>query len=117
MKKLKFRDYLAIVLLILISIFTVMVYFIKLQYSTKGEYVSVYVDGKIRYSVSLSTNTTLEIDTGNGINTLVIKDGEAYIESADCSGQDCVNHVPISRVGEQIVCIPHKLIIMIEEGS
>lgn len=44
---------------------------------------------------------------------LVIKDGEAYMQEADCPNQICVHHSPVSHKGETIVCLPNRVIIEI----
>ena len=44
---------------------------------------------------------------------LIIKDGEAYMQEADCPNQICVHHSPISHKGESIVCLPNRVIIEI----
>ena len=44
---------------------------------------------------------------------LIIKDGEAYIQEADCPNQICVHHSPVSHKGETIVCLPNRVIIEI----
>ena len=46
-----------------------------------------------------------------GFNTVRIADGTVEVTEADCSNQICVAHDPISQVGEQIVCLPHGLVI------
>lgn len=48
-----------------------------------------------------------------GTNHLVIKDGEAWISEADCPNHDCVKKGKISRNGEMLVCIPHRLTVSI----
>ena len=79
-----------------------------------GKYVSVISNGEeiARYSLSKDIETDI---TQLGINHLVIKDGFAKIESADCKNQVCVHSAAISKVGETIACLPHKLIIKIVE--
>ncbi len=44
---------------------------------------------------------------------LIIKDGEAYMLEADCPNQICVHHSPVSHKGENIVCLPNRVIIEI----
>ena len=44
---------------------------------------------------------------------LIIKDGEAYMQEADCPNQICVHHSPVSNKGETIVCLPNRVIIEI----
>lgn len=81
--------------------------------ANKGTGVKVTVDGKEYASYSLKKDITVDIKS-NGVNRLVIKNGKAYISYADCSEQVCVNHKEISKVGESIICLPHKVIIEIE---
>lgn len=44
---------------------------------------------------------------------LIIKDGEAYMQEADCPNQICVHHSPVLHKGETIVCLPNRVIIEI----
>ena len=46
-------------------------------------------------------------------NIVAIRGGEVSVESADCRSQVCVDHRPISKSGESIICLPHKLVIEI----
>lgn len=57
------------------------------------------------------THPTGEID----YNILQIQDGKADMISADCHNHDCVDHKPISKGGENIICLPHKIVIQIEK--
>ena len=47
----------------------------------------------------------------------MIKDGEAYIDDANCKGLDCVRMGHISNGGESIICIPHSVIVTIESDK
>ena len=66
-------------------------------------------------------NTTLgqkdfkeDVITNYGKNILVIKNGSAYVSEADCPDKICTAHRAISKTGESIVCLPHKLVLTIE---
>lgn len=78
-----------------------------------GEYVQVEVDGEITETLPLDVDTTYKIRTGNGENTLVLANGKAMITQADCPDLICVNHSPIKRNGESIICLPHKVVITV----
>lgn len=83
-----------------------------------GEYVVVEIDGTETARYPLDKDVRIEIPSEDGhFNVLVIKDGKAVIESADCPRQLCVKQRPIGMTGECIVCLPHKLVIRIEGGS
>ena len=62
--------------------------------------VSVTVDGEIFGTYSLAEDQTVDID---GTNRLVIENGTAEMEWADCPDQICVNHRAVSREGESII--------------
>lgn len=50
-----------------------------------------------------------------GINHLVIRDGKAWIDSANCPGHDCIKQGTISRNGDMLICIPHRLTVEVKE--
>lgn len=82
----------------------------------EGDSVTVSVDGKHYGTYPLRTDLTLSIRTGEGgdqENLLVIRDGKALVESATCPDGICAAHKPISREGESIVCLPHRVVITV----
>lgn len=83
----------------------------------EGDTVSVYIDGELYESYPLSVNVSVDIITGedeSGLNTLVIKDGKAYVEYASCPDGICAAHKPISREGESIVCLPNRVVVSVK---
>ncbi len=86
----------------------------------EGDTVEVTVDGKLYGVYALSQDMREEIRTGDGgedLNVLVIQDGKAYVERATCPDGICSDHRPISRVGESIACLPHRVVIVITSHS
>ena len=57
----------------------------------------------------------LPLDTDAGFklehNTVRIKDGQVYMETADCPDGICIAHAPITKTGETVVCLPNRVII------
>ena len=82
-------------------------------FSERGEYVSVEINGSVTERLSLSENTEKTYVTEYGKNTLVIEDGKAFIEDADCPDKICKKHPKIYRNGESIICLPHKLVVTV----
>ncbi len=82
-----------------------------------GVYVNVEIDGKTVETFSLSEDRTFVIETENGTNTLVIKDGYASVSEADCPDKICVHHRKINRNGESIICLPHRVVISISDKN
>ena len=109
MKKINLRDIIFLSLLISIIISG----FIILKPRNNGNFVTVTASGKIIEKYSLTDNIDTDIKTKNGLNHLIIKNGEAYISFADCKNNICVKSEAISKIGESIVCLPHSLIIEI----
>ena len=85
-----------------------------------GEFIVVSINGNETQAYVLSKDTENLIISGeNGEyeNHLVIKDGKAYISSANCRDKICVSHRAISKVGETIVCLPHKVVVSVEDDG
>lgn len=106
------RDFVAVAMVLAVLIASIVMLTAK-----KGGTVEVYVDGKLTYSYSLDKNRTFEVDCDNGKNVVEIKDGKVSVIDADCNNRTCVKSKAISKKGEQIVCLPHKLIVVIKGGS
>ena len=79
-------------------------------FRTDGDTVTVTVDGMPYGEYPLSEDTTVRIESELGNNVLVIRDGEAYVESADCPDGICSSHRPVSKAGESIICLPNKVV-------
>ena len=73
--------------------------------------VKVSVDGTLFGTYSLEEDRTVEI---NDTNRLVISEGSARMEWADCPDQVCVDHRAISRDGESIICLPNQVVVSVE---
>lgn len=61
---------------------------------------------------SLPLNKDTVYKTEN--NTIAIKNGEVFMESANCPDQLCVKHYSINNKGESIVCLPNRVIIEVK---
>lgn len=79
--------------------------------------VAVKVDGKVVGTYSLTEAQRVPISTRYGHNTLVIEDGKAHMEDADCPDHYCEQQGEISKSGETLVCLPHKLVVEAINGG
>ncbi len=75
-----------------------------------GQTVEITADGESYGTYLLKKDSEIDI---MGTNTLIIKDNEAYMKSADCPDKLCVKSRAIKKKGEQIICLPNKVIISI----
>lgn len=108
---LKKVDYIFLLSLIIIGIiFCAILY---LPHKDVGKYVEVRVNGKIINTFSLKYDKKQLIQTEDGTNTLQIKNGAVTMIEANCKDKICENMNAISRVGETIVCLPHKVVLEI----
>ena len=79
-----------------------------------GDTVVVRIDGAVAARYPLSADGEYPFRTDRGYNLLVIEDGRARVAEADCLDKICVSSRAVSRVGETIVCLPHRLTVTVE---
>ncbi len=105
-------------ILLIIVIFAVafLAYYLHEMIGTKGAgSVTVKVNGVIEGSYSLGEDQEIEIN--GGTNRLIIKNGKADMEAADCPDKLCVNQKAVSKNGESIICLPNKVIVEVESSE
>lgn len=84
----------------------------------KGDMAVIKVDGNVISELSLSENTTITVEGyQGGSNVVSIIDGKAYVSEADCPDKICVKTGGISRAGETIVCLPHRVVVEIKSSN
>lgn len=79
---------------------------------------SVYYDGELMETYDLSAVVIpyeVRIETELGYNILRVSHGSIEVSESDCSEQVCVEQGAISDDLIPIVCLPHHLVIQIEE--
>lgn len=83
-----------------------------------GGIVVVQVDGKKTASYPLDQDRDVMIRVpGGGYNHLMIRNGECYLTGANCPDQLCVKQGKISKDGQSIICLPHRLVITVWKGE
>ena len=117
----------SLILLAVLLLFSAEMFLLTGYFAAKGEMVVVTVDGKNVKEIPLSENTEYKIEgtvpselhvdgnnTEYNVNVIVIKDGKCHMESANCPDKLCVEQGEISKEGEAIICLPHRVVITIE---
>lgn len=66
--------------------------------------------------VSGAPRETFTVETGRGKNIITVENGAIAVVDADCPARVCVRQGPISRPGEVIACLPHRLLIEVREA-
>lgn len=105
----KKKDIIMVIVVLLLA--GTMAFAMKLGQGQNGGMVRIMVDGKEYGTYPLMTNRTIELKNGFGYNRIVLEDGVAIMKEADCPDQYCVEHMPILKTNETIVCLPHKLVV------
>ena len=108
------NDIILAVVLLLVAVTGFLLY---KNFQKDGDYAVVMVDKTEYARLPLNKDSELIISGVGGTNTLVINDGKADIIHADCPDGICVDHAPISKVGETIVCLPHSVVVAIESDK
>ena len=106
-----------IVIAVVLSVVGVLVFFLYFVNADNGRYVQVEVNGEVVETLELKENFEKQYDFDGNTNTLVIDNGKASVTQANCKDRICVNHKAISRAGESIICLPHKLVVTILDSN
>ena len=109
--KLKKYDIIAIICVAVIVIISYIM--VNLLRNDEADTVVIYVDGKIEKKLDLNKNQEYKVNVDNGYNNIRIKDKKAKIKESDCSNQTCVNMGTISKDGQTLICLPHKVEVTI----
>lgn len=105
------------IILVLSLVFIAAAAFLIINYGVKkkGNYVVIKVDGQVVKTLELNGETSIEVNGyQGGVNKIVIKDGKVSMTDADCPDKLCVKTGKISKTGETIVCLPHRVVVEIK---
>lgn len=76
--------------------------------------VTVSVDGEQVGTYPLYRSTQQPVAGHDGFSLLlVISNGQAFVKESSCPDLICQQHAAISRAGEQIVCLPARVVITV----
>lgn len=91
-------------------------YMVSINKEKAAKEVIIVRDGKIihKYKIDDTYERTIKLDFGNEHNIVEIKDGKVTMTESNCPDKVCIETKPISKNGEMIVCLPHKLYVKIE---
>ena len=51
------------------------------------------------------------VPDGGSYNLLAVSVTGVFMEAANCRDQICVHHIPLTGIGESMICLPHKLVV------
>lgn len=97
----------AVILIIASSLFI----FYKSTQKEAG-FVRIKINNKLIREQALDKNDAFEVtDNHGGVNKIVIANSSVKVTEANCSDLVCTYQKPISKSGESIICLPHKLVV------
>lgn len=88
--------------------------------SAPGMVANIYQDGVCIDSIDLSQVTgaeTYTVECDAGTNVIRVEPGRICILEADCPDQVCVRTGWLTDSAAPIVCLPHRLVIRLEEKA
>ena len=79
-----------------------------------SETVIVNQDGRIYGEYPLYNDAVIPVyyEPG-GYNLILVSEGEVSVTDADCPDKLCVKQRAVSKNGESIICLPHRLVVQI----
>lgn len=111
----KKRDIIIIGIVLLVALLSL--FLIKTLGNTSDSLDVVIMVGSDEYKripFTDETDETIKVESPNGYNIVVIKDGEVRVTDADCPDLNCVYNMPVDDPTDfPIMCIPHGVVVKI----
>lgn len=117
MNMVKKLDIIIIVGLLILSFVPSFILGLRNNQEYTGTYAEISVAGKVIdkiYFKETEGEKEIPIKTSYGENTIHISKDGIYMSEADCTDEICLKDGMITKVGQSLVCLPHKLIIEIK---
>lgn len=106
-----------IILFCTLAIISIAVIFIICSNESVGKTAKIFSDNKLVRTINLEKDGELKVENSNGYNIIRIKDGKISVIESDCKNQICVNYGEIDNNLFPIVCVPHGLVIRVENDK
>ncbi len=90
------------------------------RYSSPAVTARITVDGELYREIDLRAVTIpyeFSVETEHGSNTVRVEHGRIAVISADCPDKICVQRGWAEDSLLPIVCLPHRLVIQLEDGQ
>ena len=110
------RGFLKIGDIILLFIILIIIPFTLSRYVFSGTGVNrVHVTGKeLQKYFSPDEDKTIHVQGPLGVTTILIENGEVWIEDSPCREKICIKMGKIRRTGEQLICVPNRVVVELE---
>lgn len=99
--------------LVLLAGILITVWIFMKNAEVKDPAAEIRLNGRVIRTVPLSEDCEFTVECESGYNTVRVQNGEISVVSADCPDKVCVKTGAISGGNVPIVCLPHRLEIVI----
>jgi hypothetical protein len=113
-------DIIIIIILLTLSFIPELIFGMVMNKSYNGTYAEITLDGELYKKIPLSEHRgeyKIKINTKYGYNVIDVIDASIGVIDADCKDKICIESGFISKPGESLVCLPHKLMIEIKSNN
>ncbi len=106
------NDILLVATLLLVAALGLLFVFL---FRTEGAYCIITQNGKEidRLSLSEDKTVTYPTESGDGYNTVTVKDGRISVSAASCPDKVCVRSNTVKYHGQTIVCLPNGFVVTV----
>ena len=106
-----------VLFIVLLAFGFAMLFFTIRAASSPGDQVVINVDGTEYGRYPLDRDRVIEIQNGDRLNIVTIKDSGVSMSYSTCKNQICVHEGEVTAPGQLIVCLPNYVIVEIEGGE
>lgn len=122
LKMMKSGDIVLLLFLVVLSFLPVIIFSFANATSATDYYTAVVsVDGEEIHRFELKDDGEREVyvySDDHGHENHIIREGTiVYMVEASCADQLCVRQGEIERIGETIVCLPHRLLVEVNSDN
>ncbi len=113
------KAFVFLLVVVLISLLCIIFILFPLE-NGNAKIAEIYINGELYESIDISDTTInreIEIRTEYGTNTVLIQNGMICVKEADCPDKTCVNTGWTNSRANPVICIPHRLEIVIDDFS
>jgi len=108
-------DFVAIGVFILLAVALLFVFVIG-GGNTQGARIIILSEGERIYNLSLTEmeGQSHEVVTERGVNVISVNNGRVSMSRATCHTGECVTWPDLTNTFQRIVCLPNRIVVMLE---
>ena len=100
--------------IIIVAVALIVILFTKFFFSRPAEQQVKITGRSSQEYYGLNEDRVIEVEGPLGITKVIIKDGEVWVENSPCREKICMRMGRIKRTGDQLICIPNRVVVEIE---